>query len=29
MTKRFRPFLILLAAGLSVATVACGGGSSP
>jgi hypothetical protein len=28
MTKRFQPFLILLAAGLSVATVACGGGSS-
>ena len=28
MTKRFQPFLFLLAAGLSVATVACGGGSS-
>jgi hypothetical protein len=28
MTKRSQPFLFLLAAGLSVATVACGGGSS-
>jgi hypothetical protein len=28
MTKRSQPFLLLLAAGLSVATVACGGGSS-
>jgi hypothetical protein len=29
MTKRSRPFLLLLAAGLTAATVACGGGSSP
>lgn len=29
MTKRSRPFLLLLAAGLTTATVACGGGSSP
>jgi hypothetical protein len=28
MTQRSQPFLFLLAAGLSVATVACGGGSS-
>src|SRR5512137_1108506 len=28
MTKRSKPFLFLIAAGLTVATVACGGGSS-